>query len=71
MPWAIIFHPLLKYFGLVNKRNLHNSYLDVQARKVYTPKPFLAFRTSSNLRSYLVRAKVPLLVRDKGCKKCK
>ena len=58
------------HFGLVIKKNLHILYLDTEARKVFTPEPFTAFRTSRNLRSYLVRAKVPPLVREKGCKKC-
>jgi hypothetical protein len=31
----------------------------------------MAFKTGRNLKSYLVRAKVPPLVREKGCKKCK
>ena len=71
VPLTIVFRPLLKHFGLVIMKNLHILYLDIQARKVYTPEPFLAFRTSRKLRSYLARAKVPLLVRDKGCRKCK
>jgi hypothetical protein len=49
---------------------VHILYLDTEARKVFTPESFTAFRTSRNLRSYLVRAKVPPLVREKGCKKC-
>ena len=70
VPLTIAFHPLLKHFGLVIKKNLHILYLDTEARKVFTPEPFTAFRTSRNLRSYFVRAGVPPLVREKGCKKC-
>jgi hypothetical protein len=77
VPLTIVFHPLLKHFGLVIKKKylskykiLHILYLDTEARKVFTPEPFTAFRTSRNLGSYLVRAKVPPLVREKGCKKC-
>jgi hypothetical protein len=66
---TIAFHPLLKHFGLVIKKYLHILYLDI-ARKVFTPEPFTAFSTNRNLRSYLVRAKVPPLVREKGCKEC-
>ena len=69
MPLTIAFHPLLKHFGLVIKKYLHILYLDI-ARKVFTPEPFTAFSTNRNLRSYLVRAKVPPLVREKGCKEC-
>ena len=34
VPLTIVFHPLLKYFGLVIKKNLHILYLDIQAPKV-------------------------------------
>ena len=30
----------------------------------------MAFRTSRNLKNYLIKAKLPPLVREKGCKKC-
>lgn len=58
------------HFGLVINKNLHILYLDREAGKVFTPEPFAEFRTSCNLRSYLVRGKVPPLVGEKGCKKC-
>ena len=45
-------------------------YLDTEARKVFTPEAFIAFRTGRNLKNYLVRAKVPPLVKQKGYKKC-
>ena len=65
MPLTIAFHPLLKHFGLVIKKHLHILYLDTETRKVFTPEPYTAYYIS-----YLVRAKVPPLVREKGCKKC-
>jgi hypothetical protein len=65
VPLSIAFHPLLKNFGLVIKKNVHILYLDIEARNVFTPEPFTAFRTSRNLRSYLVRAKVPPFKRER------
>jgi hypothetical protein len=54
VPLTITFHPLLKDFG-------------PEAQKVFSPGPFVAFiKTGRNLKSYLVRAKVPPLVREKG-----
>ena len=44
--------------------------LDADAREIFTPEPFMAYRTSRNLEIYLVNSKVPPLVREKGCKKC-
>ena len=52
------------------KKNLHILYLDPEARKVFTPEPFITFRTSRSLKKLLVKAKVPPLAREKGCKKC-
>ena len=70
VPFTITFHSSLKHFGLVFKKNLYILYLDTEARKVFTPESFIAFRTGRNLKNYLVGAKVPPLVREKGCKKC-
>ena len=70
VPFTISFHPSLKHSGLVIKKNLYILYLDTEARKVFTPEPFIAFSTGRNLKNYLVREKVPSLVREKGCKKC-
>ena len=60
VPLTIVFHPMLKHFGLVIKKKylskykiLHILYLDTEARKVFTPEPFTAFRTSRNLGSYI------------------
>ena len=57
VPLTITFHPLLKHSSLVIKKNLHTLYLDAEGRKVFTPEPFMAFRTSCNLKNYLVKAK--------------
>ena len=70
MPLTIAFHPLVKHSSLVIKKNLHIFYLDPEACKAFIPEPFIAFRTSSSLKNYLVKAKFPPLAREKGCKKC-
>ena len=54
MPFAITFHALLKHSSLVIKKNLHFLYLDIEARKVFAPEQFIAFRTSCDLKNYLV-----------------
>jgi hypothetical protein len=71
VPLTITFHPLLKDVGLIIRKYIHLLYMDLEAQKVFSPGPFVAFKTGRNLKSYLVRAKVPPLVREKGCKKCK
>ena len=62
---TITSHPLLKHSTLVIKKNLHILYSETEGRKVFTSKPFIAFSTSHNLKNYLVKAKVPPLVRRK------
>ena len=50
--------------------HLYILHLDTEARKVFTPEAFIAFSTGRNLTNYLVRAKVPQLVKGKAYKKC-
>ena len=42
---------------------MHLLYLDSEDKTVFSPEPFVAFKTGRNLKSYLVRAKVRPLVR--------
>ena len=52
VPFTITFPPLLRHASLIIKKNLHILYLDADAREVFTPEPFMAFRTSRNLKNY-------------------
>ena len=49
VPFTITFHPSLKHSFLAIKKNLYILYLDTQARKVFTPEPFIAFCSCSRV----------------------
>ena len=48
----------------VIRKNLRLLYANKEVKKVFSPAPFVSFRTTRNLKSYLVRSKIYLL-RDK------
>ena len=53
------------------RKNLFLPYQDEEDKRVFTPAPFVSFRTAKTLRSYLVRAKVdPVQERLVGSRKC-
>ena len=45
--------------------------MDEEVKKVFYPGPMVLFRSASNVRSYLVRAKVYPLERTVGSFECK
>ena len=50
--------------------NLQYLYADQEVKKVFTPAPFVSFRSAGNLKSFLVRSKVHPLDRKVGSEKC-
>ena len=67
IPLVTTYHPRLKDLSSLIKRNLQYLYAD---QEVYTPAPFLSFRSARNLKSFLVRSKVYPLDRKVGSEKC-
>ena len=63
------YHPRLKDLSSLIKRNVQYLYAD-QVKKVFTPAPFVSFRSARNLKSFLVRSKVYPLDRKVGSEKC-
>ena len=55
----------------VIRKNLQLLYADEQVKKVFSPAPFVFFRITRNLKSYLVRSKIYPLERKVGSEKCK
>ena len=45
-------------------------YADPETKRVFTPAPFVSFRSTRNLKSFLVRPKVYPLERKVGSAKC-
>ena len=53
------------------RKNLQLLYADEQVKKVFSPAPFVSFRSPRNLKSYLVRSKIYPLERKVDSEKCK
>ena len=69
VPLVIDYHPNLKDFGSLVRRLFQQ--LDSITKNVFKVSPFVAFRSPKNIRSHLVRAKVPLNNgRVNKCSKC-
>ena len=64
------YHPRLKDLSSLIKRNVQYLYADQKVKKVFTPAPFVSFRSARNLKSFLVRSKVYPLDRKVGSEKC-
>ena len=70
VPLVVTFHPLFDKLSSVLKNNLHLLHSDKEVQKVFSPPPFVSFRTARNIKNHLVRAKVYPLKRTKGSSKC-
>ena len=75
---VVTYNPASKNLSQVIRKNLQLLYADKQVKKVFSPAPFVSFRSTRNLKSYLVRSKIYLLKRkvcsekykDKSCLVC-
>ena len=65
------YNPTFKNLFQVIRKNLQLLYADKQVEKVFSPAPFISFRSMRNLKSYLVRSKIYPLERKVGSEKCK
>ena len=65
------YNPFLCHLGQTMRKNLFLPYQDEEDKRVFTPAPFVSFRTAKTLRSHLVRAKVySVQERLVGSRKC-
>ena len=67
----MIYNPAFKNLSQVIRKNLQLLYADEQVKKVFSPSPFVSFRSMRNLKSYLVRSKIYPLERKVGSEKYK
>ena len=68
---VVTYNPAFKNFSQVIRKKLQLLYADEQVKKVFSPVPFVLFRSTRNLKSYLVRSKIYPLERKVGPEKCK
>ena len=64
------YNPAFKNLFQVIGKNLQLLYADKEVKKVFSPAPFVSFRSTRNLKSYLVRSKIYPLERKVGSEKC-
>ena len=68
---VVNYSPALCRLGQVIRKNLCFLYQDEEVKQVFSPAPFVSFRSVRTLRSHLVRAKVyPVGERLFGSTKC-
>jgi len=70
VPLVITFHPKLSDVGKILWENLDVLYKDEEAKKVFSPPPFVSFKAPRNLKSHLVRSKLYPMERKTGSAKC-
>ena len=58
VPLVVTYHPHLNYLNDIICRNLKHLHADQLVILLFTPDPFIWFRTPSNLRSHSVRSKL-------------
>ena len=71
VPLVVNYNPALCRLGQVIRKNLCFLYQDEEVKQVFSPAPFVSFRSVRTLRSHLVRAKIyPVGERLVGSRKC-
>ena len=70
VPFVVTYHPHLKNISKITKKHTKHLYADPEVRSVFTPLPFVSFRSVRNLRSHLVRSKLYPQERKTGSPKC-
>ena len=70
VPLVVTYSPALAGISKIVHKHLNTLYLDTEAKRVFTPAPFVSFRNGYNLRKHLVRSKLYPLSREVGSKKC-
>ena len=70
VPLVVTYNPALKNLFQVIRKNLQLLHADEEVKKVFSPAPFVSFRSTRNLKSYLVRSKIYPRERKAGSEKC-
>ena len=69
-PNVITFHPKLTFSTKKIKEKFECLHVDLEGEAVFTPTPKVSFRSARKVKRYLVRAKLYLLERNLGSRKC-
>ena len=71
VPLVVTYNSAFKNLFQVIRKNLQLLYADERVKKVFSPAPFIFFRSTRNLKSYLVKGKIYPLERKVVSEKCK
>ena len=55
IPFVVIYHQHLKNISKIIKKHIKNLYTDPDVRSVFTPLPFVSFRSVRNLKSHYLQ----------------
>ena len=69
-PLVVTYNPNFKNLKILIRKNLQFLYAGPETKRVFTPVPFVSFRSVRNFKSFLVRSKVYPLERKVGSAKC-
>ena len=58
VPFVVTYHPHLKNKSKIIKKHIKHLYADPEVRSVFTPLPFVSFRSVRNLKSHLAKSKL-------------
>ena len=70
VPLVVTYNPSFKNLGFLIRMNLQFLYADPETKTVFTPAPFVSFRSARNLKTFFVRSKVYPLERKVCSAKC-
>ena len=70
VPFVVTYHPSLYCLHKIIRDNTYLLYMNEEVKNLFLPGPMLSFRGARKLSSYLVIAKLHLLHRKVGSKKC-
>ena len=70
VPLVVTYHPRFHNLRRIIRKDFIYLYTEEQVKQVFTPAPFVSFRSGFSLRNHLVRAKVYPLLKKKGSSCC-
>ena len=59
VPLELTYNPNFNNLSFLIHKNLQFLYADPETQRVFTPAPFVSFRSARNLKSFLVRSSLP------------
>ena len=66
IPLLVTYHPRFYNLSAIRRKYFTFLYAEEKVKRIFTPAPFVSFRSGYSLRNHLVRAKVYPLIREKG-----